>query len=98
MIKSASEMREVTTKVGHYEKGYKQAVESVMRAIERASEKGYRKTCFNPSAYWYKTEYGTETFMKFDDEVKEEFKKHGYTFKPTGYIGGVWQLTEDICW
>ena len=31
-------------------------------------------------------------------EVKEKFKQAGYIIKPTGYIGGVWQLTEDICW
>lgn len=38
---------------------------------------------------------------RFDDyasEVKEKFRQAGYTIKPTGYIGGVWQLTEDICW
>ena len=98
MIRSASELREVTNKNERYEKGFKQAVESVIRAIERASERGHRKTCFNPSAYWYITEDGIRTFMSFDDEVKEEFKKYGYKFQPTGYIGGVWQLTEDICW
>lgn len=98
MIRSANELREVATKNQHYEVGYKKAVESVMRAIERASENGLRKTCFNPSAYWYETEYGTRTFMKFDDEVKAEFKRYGYRFEPTGYIGGVWQRTENICW
>lgn len=98
MIKSANEVREIATQNEHYEMGYKQAVESVMRAIEKASQEGRRKTCFNPSAYWYETEYGTRTFMRFDDEVKSEFKKHGYTFEPTGYIGGVWQRTENICW
>lgn len=38
---------------------------------------------------------------RFDDyqtEIKERFRKAGYIIKPTGYIGGVWQLTEDICW
>ena len=98
MIRNASELREITTKNEIYEKGFKQAVESVVKAIERASEKGYRKTCFCPSAYWYTTEEGIRAFMLFDDEVKEEFKKYGYKFKPTGYIGGVWQRTEDICW
>lgn len=98
MIRNANELKEIATKNEHYKKGYKQAVESVMRAIEKASNEGRRKTCFNPSAYWYETEYGTRTFMKFDDEVKREFEKHGYTFEPTGYIGGVWQRTEDIMW
>lgn len=98
MIKNAREMRETTESNDNYKVGFEKAVESVMKAIERASAKGYRETCFNPSAYWYETDNGLRTFMRFDDEVKNEFKKHGYTFKPTGYIGGVWQRTEQICW
>lgn len=98
MIRNANELREITLKNEHYQKGYKQAVDSVMRAIERASSEGRRKTCFNPSAYWYETEDGTKTFMRFDDEIKAEFKRHGYRFEPTGYIGGVLQRTENICW
>ena len=38
---------------------------------------------------------------RFDDyasEIKKKFQQAGYIIKPTGYIGGVWQLTEDICW
>ena len=38
---------------------------------------------------------------RFDDyasEIKAKFKQAGYIIKPTGYICGVWQLTEDICW
>lgn len=31
-------------------------------------------------------------------EVRAIFERAGYKIKPTGYIGGVWQLTEDICW
>lgn len=98
MIKNASEQREIAAKNEHYQKGYKKAVESVMRSIERASLQGKTKTCFNPSAYWYKTQYGVDTFIDFYDEVKEEFKKHGYRFEPTGYVGGVLQKTENICW
>lgn len=37
-------------------------------------------------------------FDDYKEEVKEKFKRAGYIIKPTGYIGGVWQLTEDICW
>ena len=98
MIRSANELREITENNDVYAKGYQQAVESVMKAIENASKDGKRKTCFNPSAYWYVTKDGVRTFMKFDDEVKEAFKRHGYRFEPTGYIGGVWQRTENICW
>lgn len=31
-------------------------------------------------------------------EVRTIFERAGYKIKPTGYIGGVWQLTENICW
>lgn len=98
MIRNANEMRAVAEENNHYEIGYKKAIESVMRAIERASKEGFKKTCFNPSAYWYTTESGIRTYMRFDDEVKNEFKKHGYRFEPTGYVGGVLQRTENICW
>lgn len=38
------------------------------------------------------------SFSSYEDEVRERFRKAGYKIKPTGYIGGVWQLTEDIMW
>lgn len=97
MIKNATEMKNTTLENEHYKKGFEQAINSVMRAIERASNEGKRKTCFNPTSYHYETEHGTRRLF-FDDEVKAEFIKHGYTFEPTGYIGGVWQRTENICW
>lgn len=65
--------------------GFEKACESVMRSIEKASAKGFRDCCFNPPAEFY-------------EPVKAEFQKNGYTFRPTGYIGGVWQLTEQVCW
>ena len=30
------------------------------------------------------------------DEVRAKYEKAGYIIKPTGYIGGVWQLTVPI--
>lgn len=98
MIKSANEMRKLTIENETYEKGFKRAVEHVIQSIERASKMGFRKTCFCPTSYWYDFEDGTRSYIRFDDEVKAEFKKHGYIFKPTGYINGVWQDSEDICW
>lgn len=98
MVKRAWEMNEISTKNERYEKGYKKAVDSVMRSIEIASERGYRKTCFCPSVYWYKNEDGIECYIDFYNEVKEEFRMNGYRFRPTGYLAGVWQRTEDICW
>ena len=32
------------------------------------------------------------------DEIRKKYEQAGYTIKPTGRIGGVWQLTEDIIW
>lgn len=37
-------------------------------------------------------------FDDYADDIRKKFRDAGYTIKPTGYIGGVWQLTEDICW
>lgn len=98
MIRDAYEQKEITIKNERYKQGFEKAVNSVMRAIEKASERGYRQTCFNPSVYWYTNDSGLETYIDFYDQTKKEFKKHGYTFKPTGYVGGVWQRTEEICW
>lgn len=32
------------------------------------------------------------------ERIKKEYEANGYKIKPTGYIGGVWQLTEYITW
>ena len=37
-------------------------------------------------------------FDDYADEIREKFRQAGYIIKPTGYIGGVWQLTEDLMW
>ena len=37
-------------------------------------------------------------FDDYSDEIKKRFTNAGYRIKPTGYIGGVWQLSEDIHW
>lgn len=99
MIKDANEMKKQATQTEAYKIGYERAINSVMKRIEQASEKGYRSCGFSVPCYCYKTEDSDlEKRLYFYDEVREEFSKHGYTFKPTGYIGGVWQNTEDICW
>lgn len=38
------------------------------------------------------------SFSDYKDEIKKRFEKAGYIIKPTGYIGGVYQRTEDIMW
>lgn len=37
-------------------------------------------------------------FSDYAEEIKKRFINAGYTIKPTGYIGGVLQRTEDIIW
>lgn len=69
-----------------HELDFQKACTSVMKRIREASASGYRNTTFNP--------HPVEQY----DAVKAEFRKNGYTFKPTGRIGGVWQDTEEICW
>ena len=81
-IPRASEIWDNQKNKGAYEK----SAASVIRDIQRASEAGRRQTCFNPYDY---THY---------DAVKREFESRGYYFTPTGYIGGVWQRTENITW
>lgn len=62
------------------------SISSVMAAIYRAKDRGLHDTCFAPS------------YHEVYDTVKREFEKKGYWFEPTGLIGGVYQLTEQICW
>lgn len=92
-IPSASTIRQQTPS-----EGFERAVQAVVRDIEEASAAGRRDCCFNPPAFWYTTKDGVRTFNQYDDAVKKLFLEKGYTFRPTGYIGGVWQRTEHICW
>lgn len=66
---------------------------AIAQRIETARKNHQRKTCFTP----------TSTFIDgkcidCTEELKEFFQRKNYGFVPTGYIGGVWQLTEDITW
>lgn len=65
---------------------FENACTSVLRSIEKAQKEGRRDTCFDPRP--------CEQY----EAVKHEFENHGYVFRPTGFIGGVWQRTERICW
>lgn len=82
-IPTASQTRSETTPNEDFQKG----VNSVLREIEKAKAAGKYQCNFWP-------------YCKGDhyDSIKALFQKYGYTFRPTGYIGGVWQDTENICW
>jgi hypothetical protein len=85
MIKSAQDIRSKMQETEEYRLIVDKEVSSVMRAIEIATDRGLTSTCFSVS-YHYR------------DEIKKMFLAKGYSFRPTGYIGGVWQQTEHICW
>jgi len=82
MIRSAADVWASQKNHGEFE----EACAYVMRYIEKASAAGLRDTVFDPRP------------ISMYDDVKAEFRKHGYTFKPTGVCGGVRQDTEQICW
>lgn len=48
----------------------------------------------------YKTYFACDKDRDIDvyDEIRAKYERAGYRIKPTGYIGGVWQRTEDIYW
>ena len=60
-------------------------IQKVLKDIERRNAEGLS---YAPFAVDY----------RYEKEVKQLFLAKGYRFEPTGYIGGVWQLTEDIHW
>ena len=80
----------------------------MMNKIVSTSKKGYRKTCFYVSGGYYNTHSKTITYKDdgsqyhhWDDykrDVEKVFVAAGYVIKSTGYVGGVWQKTEDIMW
>lgn len=57
--------------------------------IRRAMEEGMR-SCYFGSDDPYMRDY--------ERQAKEEFTKRGFSFRPRGYIGGVYQRTQQICW
>lgn len=62
-------------------------VEIVNDRIRYAVEQGRHEACF-----------AIDKHDTYYHEVRKMFEERGYKIKPTGYIGGVWQETEDIYW
>lgn len=61
------------------------------RKIQEAAKQGLHRTIFLCD----KDDLSEGPFYA---EVRAKFEKAGYCIVPTGYNGGVWQLTEDIEW
>lgn len=71
-------------------KSYNDLLASQDRSIEYAIKEGRTNTCF--------TIHGSIYADEWEERMKAHYSRLGYTFRPTGYIGGVWQRTEQICW
>lgn len=69
---------------------YNDLLESQDRAIEYAIKDGRTSCCF----YIHDTIFSNE----WEDRMREHYRTLGYKFRPTGYIGGVLQRTEEIYW
>lgn len=85
MIKPATQVRSEMTQDRQYQSELARYVTHVSDRIALAQSKGYTRCCFAVGA-------------KYEDELRRMFLEKGYTFRPTGYYGGVWQMSEDICW
>lgn len=70
-------------------KEYHEFMAEIEKRIKYAMEDGHRSCCF-----------GMRDCDLSDAklQVKEEFERRGFTFRPTGVIGGVYQHTQEICW
>lgn len=97
MIESAELIKQETEKNENYKVLMKSNIENINRRINESKEQGRTNTCWNISSYLYIK--GVHTFVcDIEYELKQLYKSKGYSFRPTGYIGGVYQLTENICW
>lgn len=82
--------------------------DKLMETIKVKNKEGYRKTVFYACGGYFDTHTKKFTHKDnggqyyrwddYEDEIAELFRFAGYTIKPTGYIGGVWQLSKDIMW
>ena len=85
--------------------------DNLMERIKKANAEGQRDICFTSASIYLQdgklvSRYtGNDRehapyylFSDYADEVATRFRAAGYTIKPTGYIGGVWQRTQDIIW
>lgn len=82
IIKNAAQVRAETTKSNEFEA----ACAKVMADIEKARAEGRYHTLFTPSHY------------HLAEDLKSEFRRHGYEFRPVGMVAGVYQDDQYICW
>lgn len=83
LIPSAEETRKTTAE----SEELKRKIAEINKRIQNAKEHGERRCYF--CCAWCDD---------LDHVLREMYAAKGYRFCPTGYIGGVWQSTTDICW
>ena len=97
---NAKEMRRIADQNGR-QKHFEKAVAYFDERIRKAAEEGRTHTVWDFGSYYDKEAkrvlYRSETHIT-EEDGKAYYKNLGYTFRPTGVIGGVMQRTEEICW
>lgn len=84
-IPTAAERKAKLNENEDYRKDLEKHIKYINENVERAVKQGRTHTCFN--------DYGVH-----EKVIKKMLLDRGYTFRPTGVVGGVWQLSEEICW
>ena len=89
---SAKEARERSSRTDFRINGktYEDLLESQDRSIEYAVNEGRTYCDFSI--------HDTVYSNMWEDQMKEHYKALGYKFRPTGYLGGIWQRTLEIYW
>lgn len=85
LIPNVSEIRSGLEENKAYKEKLERNIKGINESILRAQRNGKTHTCFVAEA-------------EVEDALKKMYQDKGYTFKPTGIIGGVRQLSEEICW
>lgn len=85
MITDASLVKKETIENDTYKKEMTKNINSINNRIKVAKERGSINTCFIADS-------------SYEEDLKKMYRDKGYHFRATGYIGGNWQLTEEICW
>ncbi len=88
-IKTAAQMRAENEAP---RKAFEKWQEIQMDAIQRANDRKQNRCLFYDSGMYDGQHY------EFAHEMKEWLESLGYRIVPTGYIGGVWQLSSDVTW
>lgn len=85
---NAKEMATVANENG-FKLKFEEEIKKQDRDIRRAAEMGRRRTIFRV--------HGT-IYDDLEPLLKEYYSERGFSFKPVGYNGGVWQNDIYICW